>query len=278
MQICSLYSGSGGNAVFLRLGGVSLLVDAGKSARALCRSLSLIGVGISDIHAIFLTHEHRDHVAALENLLKKQDIPVHIPAPCAEHLPETANDFVSRNLVLHPIPYTTEIEGLTVTSFPTPHDSAASVGFRFSFRENGKVRNVGYATDIGYLSDTICNGLAGCEAVVLESNHDIAMLKDGPYPYALKQRILSRRGHLSNTDCASLAVRLSETGTRYILLAHLSEINNTPDIAYDEVFGAVAGSGTEVAIADPREPVWLLREEDLPANDNNPSERMRMSC
>ncbi len=248
--------------MYLKLGGVSLLVDAGKSARALCRSLSTIGADISDIRAIFLTHEHRDHTSALENLLKKHHIPIHIVTASAERLPEAKSAEVAECLATHPILYTESIDSLTVTSFPSPHDSNACVGFRFSFTENGERHEVGYATDIGYLSDAVCAGLMGCEAVVLECNHDIEMLKEGPYPYPLKQRILSRRGHLSNEDCAALAARLAESGTKYILLAHLSETNNTPFAAYDEVFGALAGSGVRVAVADPREPVWLIGEDE----------------
>lgn len=261
MQICSLYSGSGGNAVYLKLGGIPILVDAGKSARALCRSLGEIGADIADIRAIFLTHEHHDHTSALENLLKKHPIPIHIVTACAEHLPEASCTQVAENLVIHPTLYTESLDELTVRSFPTPHDSHASVGFRFSFTENGEKHEVGYATDVGYLSDAVAQGLLGCEAVVLECNHDVEMVKEGPYPYPLKQRILSRRGHLSNMDCAALAVRLAESGTKYILLAHLSETNNTPDTAYDEVFGALAGSGVKIAVADPREPVLLIGED-----------------
>ena len=262
MQICSLYSGSGGNAVYLKLGGVPILVDAGKSARALCRALGEIGADISEIRAIFLTHEHHDHTAALETLLKKNPIPVHIVSASAEHLHEAACEQVACRLAVHPLLYRECLDALTVQSFPTPHDSAASVGFRFSFEENGEIRHVGYATDVGYLSDAVIEGLRGCEAVVLECNHDIDMLKEGPYPYQLKQRILSRRGHLSNTDCAALAVKLAEHGTKHLLLAHLSDTNNTPDTAFDEVFGALAGSGVNVAVADAHAPTWLLGKEE----------------
>ena len=262
MQICSLYSGSSGNAVYLRLGGVSILVDAGNSARALCRALTAIGTDISDIRAIFLTHEHNDHTSALENLLKKHPLPIHIVEASAAGLPSTVDSAFAENLVMHPILYQEALDGLTVKSFPTPHDSRASVGFRFSFTENGTQHEVGYATDVGFLSDAVVDGLMGCEAVVLECNHDIEMLTEGPYPYPLKQRILSCKGHLSNIDCTSLALRLAENGTKHILLAHLSETNNTPDTAFDEVFGALAGSGVKVAVADPREPVWLIGEDE----------------
>ena len=264
MQICSLYSGSSGNAVYLKLGGIPILVDAGKSARALCRSLTSIGADMAEIRAIFITHEHCDHTSALETLLKKHSLPIHIVAASAENLREARCEQVSKKLVTHPILYTQSIDDiLTVTSFPSPHDSAACVGFRFSFIENGERHEVGYATDVGYLSDTVCEGLMGCEAVVLECNHNVEMLKDGPYPYQLKQRILSRKGHLSNTDCATLAVKLAESGTKHILLAHLSETNNTPDTAFDEVFGALAGSGVQVVVADPCEPSWLVRQDEI---------------
>ncbi|MBE6661701.1 MAG: MBL fold metallo-hydrolase [Ruminococcaceae bacterium] len=272
MQICSLYSGSSGNAVYLRLGGVSILVDAGKSARALCRALTAIGTDVSEIRAIFLTHEHNDHTSALENLLKKHRLPVHIVEASAKGLPLASDGALTENLVIHPILYEESLDGLIVKSFPTPHDSRASVGFRFSFTENGMRHEVGYATDVGFLSEAVVEGLTGCEAVVLECNHDIEMLKEGPYPYPLKQRILSRRGHLSNIDCTSLALKLAENGTKHILLAHLSETNNTPDIAFDEVFGALAGSGVNVAVADPREPVWLVREEPHELTENEEKE------
>lgn len=260
MKICSLYSGSSGNAVYLKLGGVAVLVDAGKSARALCRALTDIGSDISEIRAIFLTHEHRDHVSALENLLKKHPIPVHIIENSLSRFYEAENPAIATQLVVHPPLYTEQIDGLYITSFPTPHDSEASVGFRFSFTENGQPHTVGYATDVGYLSDAVKEGLTGCEAVVVECNHDIEMLREGPYPQHLKQRILSHKGHLSNEDCAFFSTHLAKSGTKHILLAHLSEINNTPFTAYDCVFGALAGCGVTVAVADPRVPVWLINE------------------
>lgn len=261
MQICSLYSGSKGNSMFLKLSGVPFLVDAGKSARALCRSLSDIGQSIDDIRAVFLTHEHTDHVSALSNLVSKHPLPIHIAEGSLPRFPDADTPAVASCLRLHPLLYTEQLDSLTVRSFKTSHDSLASVGFRFDFVENGIPKSVGYATDVGYASDAVCEGLMGCEAVVLECNHDIDMLMEGPYPYVLKQRILSRRGHLSNSDCAALAVKLAENGTKHILLAHLSETNNTPDAAYDEVFGALAGSGVHVEIASPCEPTWLINDQ-----------------
>ncbi len=260
MKICTLYSGSRGNAAFLSLGGTKILVDAGKSARALCRALSEIGEDIAEIRAIFLTHEHNDHISALDTLLKHHPIPVHLPRASAEKLSRHATESVMTCLVPHAPLFCDTVNGITVRSFPTPHDSAGSVGYRFTFAENGEMRSVGYATDIGYLTDEVVEGLCGCEAAVIESNHDVDMLLDGPYPEELKRRILSRGGHLSNTDCASLAAVLAEHGTRHLLLAHLSEQNNLPEIAYGEVSAALGGFHIALDVASPTEITWLIKE------------------
>ena len=120
---------------------------------------------------------------------------------------------------------------MRVTSFPTPHDSEGSVGYRVEIPIEGRTVTLGYATDIGHVSETVETSLRGCDAVILESNHDPEMLHAGPYPSSLKQRIASRYGHLSNYDSAALAARLCATGTKSLMLAHLSQENNTPDLA-----------------------------------------------
>ena len=151
---------------------------------------------------------------------------------------------------------------MRVSSFPTPHDSACSVGYRIEWQENGVVRRIGYAPDVGYVSDPVFEGLSHCEAVVIEANHDVEMLRTGPYPYHLKQRILSRRGHLCNADCALLAARLAAQGTRQFLLAHLSEKNNDPSLARDEVFAAIGDPSVHIVAADPSTPTQLIGETD----------------
>lgn len=263
MKICTLYSGSKGNAAFLRLAGTEILVDAGKSARCLCRHLEDIGTDIENIRAILLTHEHTDHTAALDVLLKHHPIPVHIPRASADKLTKTAPEHVKNCFVPHPPAFSGEIEGISFTSFPTPHDSAASVGYRFSFEENGTAHTVGYATDMGHLSHEVLEGLGGCEAAVIESNHDVEMLMTGPYPYDLKRRILSRYGHLSNADCATLATELVGGGTKRLLLAHLSEQNNDPDLAYSELSAILAGLDVQIAVASPTDPTWLIDEKEM---------------
>lgn len=261
MKICTLYSGSGGNSIFISAGGANILIDAGKNARKLCGALGEIGFAPSDLDAIFITHEHSDHVSALEVFLKKNPIPVHIseisaPKLLARELPQ-----IKDNLVIHPPVFSVNIGELEVSSFITPHDSMGSVGYRLRFNENGTERKIGIATDIGYVSDAVFCGLDGCENIIVESNHDVEMLKCGSYPYDLKQRILSKRGHLSNSDCALLVSKLCEHGAKNIMLAHLSEENNEPCVAYDEVSSVIADPKINLAVADPAEVTKLIWED-----------------
>lgn len=257
-SIISLYSGSRGNSVLIESATARILIDAGKSARALCSALSEIGRGIDGIDAIFITHEHADHVSALEVLLKKHRIPVHIVGISAKKLLLKGLSVYGDVICSHPPIFTVEIGDMTVSSFPTPHDSEYSVGYRIEVRSGEEKALIGYATDIGFVSEEVRGGLLGCESVVLECNHDEEMLMNGPYPYDLKLRIRSKRGHLSNVSCAEFASELSASGTKNILLAHLSEENNDPSIAYDEVFGAVAGEGVNLKVASQYQSVKLI--------------------
>ena len=262
-RIVSLYSGSGGNSTFIRVGAHAILIDAGKSARALCRALTDIGECIENISAIFITHEHTDHVSALEVIAKKNAIPIHITSISAERFEYGTSPCCCSRIITHPVDFCERVGDMTVRSFRTPHDSRMSVGYRIEFFDGEKSRAIGYATDIGYISDEIRKNLLGCDAVVLESNHDVEMLMTGPYPRELKMRVASKRGHLPNCECADFAVELAESGTRSILLAHLSKENNEPCLALDETERAVSGFGVEVVVAHPDEPRELkLFEED----------------
>lgn len=261
-RIVCLYSGSGGNSTFIRVGGTAILIDAGKSARALCRALSDIGEDIKNISAVFVTHEHTDHVSALEILAKKNPMPIHITSLSAERFDEMSAPYVCSRMITHPIEFCEQIGELKISSFRTPHDSRMSVGYRVDFFDGEATRSFGYATDIGYVSDEIRANLLGCEAVVLESNHDIDMLLTGPYPRELKMRVASKRGHLSNSECAELATELAANGTRAIMLAHLSKENNDPSLALDLTESAVSGMGVSVAVAHPDEPRELILETE----------------
>ena len=259
----SLYSGSTGNSFLLDVNGTCILIDAGKSAKALCTAIHACGREPEQIAAVFVTHEHSDHIQALPVFLKKHPIPVHLPIACAYKL---ENEPWAETL-LHPHPpiHTEEVNGIRFTSFPTPHDSRGSVGYRIEIpTENGLLR-IGYATDIGYVTPAVEESLMGCNAVVLESNHDPEMLMEGPYPYELKLRVSSKRGHLSNPDSACFAARLCANGTKSVMLAHLSQENNTPDTAYSEHLGQLAEDRVRLCVADPHAVVELeLIQEELP--------------
>ena len=264
-RFCTLYSGSGGNAAYLETPSARILIDAGKCARTLTASLKHIGVDMDSIDAIFITHDHTDHVAALEVLAKKHPKPVHMLLKSALRYRTTQPEALCKCFWLYEkVPFTAKVGDVTVTAFETPHDSRASVGYRFEFPDGEQTVRVGYATDIGHISAPIREGLTGCEAIVLESNHDVDMLMDGPYPYDLKLRIRGKRGHLSNRECADLAAELAGQGTTHFLLAHLSEENNHPDIAFDETNSALAGYDFTLRIASPNAVTMLVGEADSP--------------
>jgi len=213
IRVISLYSGSVGNAFVIQTEQGAILIDAGKNAKRLCAALNEAGVSPDEIRAIFVTHEHSDHISALSVFLKKHPVPVHIQQASAYRLENEPH--AAACLCPHPPFFSETVCGLTVTSFPTPHDSRGSVGYRFEVGgKNDSRYAIGYATDIGYVSREVEEGLTGCTTVILESNHDPDMLMEGPYPYDLKLRIASKRGHLSNPDSAEFAARLCSLGTK----------------------------------------------------------------
>lgn len=264
-RFCTLYSGSNGNAAYLETPTARILIDAGKSTRALVASLRQIGVEMDSIDAIFVTHDHSDHTSSLEVLTKKHPKPVHIPLKAALRYRDTQPEALCRCLQLYDkIPFSTRVGEVRVHAFETPHDSRASVGYRFELLDQDVKVSVGYATDIGHVSDTLCRELAGCEAVVLESNHDVDLLMEGPYPYELKRRVRGRLGHLSNRECAELAAGLAQQGTTHFLLAHLSEENNRPELALRETSASLQGFAHVLRVAAPHAVTMLVGEEGRP--------------
>ena len=259
-KICCLYSGSGGNCTFISAGGAKILIDAGKSAKSLKAALCDIGEDIANIDAIFITHEHNDHISALRTLSHKHSIPMHMLLNSAMIFNGLCDEKLCRCLVLYRGNcFETDVKGLHVKAFPTPHDSRAAVGYRMTFMgDDGEEIAIAVSTDIGFVTDALRENLTGCEAVVLESNHDVEMLKNGPYSLELKRRIRSKQGHLSNAECAEFAAELYGCGLKHLLLAHLSEENNDPTLAYNEVFAAIADDGFDLKVADQYEPVWLI--------------------
>lgn len=246
LSVINLFSGSKGNCTLVTAGNDRILIDAGKTAKAVVCALESVGCGIDGISAIFVTHEHCDHVSALPVLAKKYGIPVHMMKKSADAM-RIPDECPLRNcLSLYNEEFTVTLPGgAKVTAFRVPHDSCDCVGYRILC--GGQA--VGIVTDIGYVTEKVFSMLSGCETVMIEANHDRDMVRNGCYPEPLKQRILSGGGHLSNDDCAELVSLLCGCGTKHVLLAHLSEENNTPDMALDTVGSAIAGSGADIAAA-----------------------------
>lgn len=255
MKVISLYSGSSGNCTLIEAGESTVLVDAGGSARALVTALERIGSSILRVTDIFITHEHGDHTHALSTLLKKHPCRVHITDPSANALHIPDNCLLDACLCRHGTEFTYDLGELHIDAFPVPHDSYACVGYKFTYRG----ASVGIVTDIGYVTQTVYDCLCGCHAVMIEANHDREMVRCGSYPAALKARILSGGGHLSNDDCAEISGAWARQGTKKLLLAHLSEENNTPEIALRTVKAATDPYGVEVKCAK-RDEITVLIE------------------
>ena len=224
-------------------GDTHLLIDAGISMRRIEQSLARAGLTVNDIAGVLITHEHADHISGLGMLLKHYDLTVYAPhtvgARLCGMLPAAAD-----RLRVVPVGELFPVGGVRVRAFHTPHDTDESVGYRV---EGGGC--FALATDMGEVTDEVLDGLLGADTVLIESNHDLDMLRDGPYPPQLKRRILSDHGHLSNTDCALLAARLAQAGTGTVILGHLSRENNRPALALEECEKALAGSGTRLFCA-----------------------------
>jgi phosphoribosyl 1,2-cyclic phosphodiesterase len=228
MRICLLASGSKGNSILVESGQTRLLIDAGLSSRELRKRLAVIGVAAESLNALLVTHEHTDHVRGLGPLVRQLNLPVYLQTDLASRLPDVGKtqcvrefadgeDFV--------------VNDLTIRPFAVTHDSLAPVGFTLT----GDQGKVGIATDLGIATRLVGECLQGCRVLILETNHDEAMLRDGPYPWSLKQRVRSTHGHLSNRAGSALLQGLLWSGLETVFLGHLSETNNCPKLALDAV-------------------------------------------
>lgn len=240
LKLYSIISGSSGNCTLITNGKNNILIDCGTSGKRATEALESLNVPMSKLDAIMVSHEHVDHIRGVGILAKKHNIPVY--ATFGTHK-KMALDKVGDSLIREITPDVTyDIAGFGVTPFAIPHDALDPCGFVVT----DGVTKVATATDIGVMRGDIISRLYGCESVLLESNHDIDMLRFGDYPYALKRRILSDVGHLSNKMAAQTAVHLIKNGTKHIMLGHLSDKNNLPDIAMMETFNALTDNGIKV--------------------------------
>ncbi len=226
MQVSVLASGSKGNAIFIEMDGTRLLVDAGVGVRRVKRELGALSVPLESLDAIFITHEHSDHVKGLETLLRQTDAPVYTRPGTIREVTAGGKVPEDRFFAIHD---TLELGPLRVSAFDIPHDAADPVGYEIMGSRKCTV-----ATDLGYVTDEVRAAMEGADVLVFEANHDRRMLRQGPYPWPLKQRILGSRGHLAN-DEAGRAIASLRTRPEKIVLAHLSETNNRPEIAEETV-------------------------------------------
>ncbi len=257
VSVSVLASGSRGNCSLVATSTTCILVDAGLSGRETFKRLRALADRnsadrhsadrpndrVEEISAILITHEHSDHVAGLQRLAKKLNVPVFLTAPTHDAWSRAVRDAEGAIPDLPKVEHFSAGRGfrvgdIEVMPFTIPHDAADPVGF--TFRAEGV--KIGFATDLGYMPASVRDHLRGCNVLVMESNHDVEMLRSGPYPWSVKQRVMSRVGHLSNEALAEFFSSDYDGGAEYLVLAHLSEQNNHPEIARAAAEQALGGS------------------------------------
>ena len=240
MRYCPLFSGSSGNCTYVGTAEGGLLIDVGVSARRIKTALTERDIDPSSIRAVLLTHEHNDHVAGLQVLSKQFGWPVVASEGTLDALSEQEKLPCNSRVYMLPADRSLAIAGLRITPFEAPHDSRQCYGYRIDSQDG---RSLAMTTDLGYMPDAVLQAIMGCQTLHIESNHDPEMLRNGPYPYWLIQRIRGEGGHLSNQDCAAVLPALVRAGANRIVLAHLSEHNNTPSLAQETATAALSAMG-----------------------------------
>ena len=239
-----LASGSRGNSTIVQSSTTRILVDAGISCRETFKRMKAAGDDPQALSAILITHEHTDHVSGLLVLARKLKIPVFMTGATHQAWARALRDADGERPELAQLEFFSsgrgfQIGDIGVMPFTIPHDAADPVGF--TFRADGM--KVAIATDLGYMPPSVRDQLRGCDLLVLESNHDVEMLRVGSYPWSVKQRVMSRVGHLSNGALADFFTNDYDNNATFVVLAHLSEQNNLPEIARREAEKALATRG-----------------------------------
>lgn len=240
-RFSSLSSSSSGNCTFIGSSRSGVLIDAGISAKQILLRLDCIGVAPGGVSAIFVTHEHSDHVKGLRVLAAKYKIPVYATEGTVSAL--VSSGVADGSFEINPIPDCgVECSEQYITAFATSHDAAQSCGYLVKTSDD---RKISVATDTGIITSEIQASVKGSDLVLLESNHDVGMLRNGGYPYLLKRRILSDVGHLSNAACSEFAMELVASGTTRLVLGHLSRENNMPELAFQTTSSALQCAGAQ---------------------------------
>jgi phosphoribosyl 1,2-cyclic phosphodiesterase len=240
VRMTVLASGSRGNCTVISTSAGSILVDAGISCRETLKRMKLAGEDPHQLKAIVISHEHADHVAGLEVLARKLKIPVYMTEPTYESWRKSTRDADGKPATIERREYFQAgrsflIQDITICPFTIPHDAADPCGF--TFKAEGV--KIGVVTDLGYLPYSVKDHLRACDGLMIESNHDVEMLRNGPYPWMVKQRVMSRVGHLSNSALADFLESDYDGSAAFLVLAHLSEHNNYPELARQSAWKAL---------------------------------------
>lgn len=242
-NVCILASGSKGNAIYVSDGSTSVLIDAGLSAIEIERRLHSKRLHPKSLDAIVVSHEHVDHIQGAGVLSRRYQLPIYINEPTLAAAKSQLGT-IHEAVTFHP-GASFCIEGLRIHPFSVSHDAADSVGFTVQVGTT----KMGIATDLGTSTQLVCHHLKGCRLIVLEANHDLKMLEEGPYPWHVKQRIQSRLGHLSNEASRDLLGEVIHSGLSHVILAHISETNNKPEKALSVVGEALSHNRTGLSVA-----------------------------
>jgi len=243
LRFCTLASGSTGNATLIEGPRGPVLVDVGLSWRETMRRAARAGMSTSELEWVIVTHEHADHVRGLKTALRRG-------------LRLAASVGTLRALGVDGVPLEAgmELAGITVNPFPVPHDAAQPVGLRLETPD----ARLAVVSDLGRMTPEVLAAVRGCTHLILEANHDPEMLLAGPYPWPIKMRILGPNGHLANEESARTLVQLGPTGPRSVLLAHLSQENNSPGRALEAVARGLNGGRTDLYLTYPDRPSAVL--------------------
>ncbi|MCR3920974.1 MAG: MBL fold metallo-hydrolase [Firmicutes bacterium] len=231
IEICMLASGSSGNAIYVATQHVKILVDAGLSGKRIASALTAIGTEASALDALLLSHDHNDHTCGAGIMSRRYGLPVYATAPTWQVAGKKMGPIPADRCHRLPSCGTITFGDLTVETIPIPHDAADPVGFIFRCEE----RAIALVTDLGHVTPYIQERLQAMDCLVMEANHDEEMLINGTYPWPLKNRILGKNGHLSNATVAECLCKLISPQTQHVVLAHISEHNNLPQLAFDTV-------------------------------------------
>lgn len=242
MRFCSLASGSSGNCQYIETDKAKLLIDAGLSGKKIQEALVSIEVDPSTINGILVTHEHRDHIHGIGILSRRFNIPIYANENTWVSMKPQIGEVKEENIIVFDTDRFFEINDLNIHPFRTSHDAIEPVGYSF-YNKDIKISIV---TDTGYVSEEVKENIKNSHLFLIESNHDVEMLKVGKYPWYLKKRILSENGHLSNDDAGRLLAEILCGSNEYILLGHLSKENNFPELAYQTVANILTEKGIDI--------------------------------